>query len=97
MMKFIKDKNNRIYLKGLGYRYLLNKYFLFRFAYNNFLFFYFNVIISKLSIKHNISKLKYYCVLTARSSSVFKFFKLSRIKVKSLASFGEIVGLRKSS
>lgn len=96
-MKFIKDKNNRINLKALGYKYLLNKYLLFGVDVSDFFFFYFKVKSSALSTKCNISKLKYYCVLTYRASSVFKFFKLSRVKVKSLASFGEIIGLHKSS
>lgn len=37
------------------------------------------------------------CVLTGRSGSVFRHFRLSRIMLKNLASQGFLTGLRKSS
>lgn len=37
------------------------------------------------------------CLLTGRSGSVFRYFRLSRICLKNLASNGLLVGVRKSS
>lgn len=37
------------------------------------------------------------CLLTGRSGSVFRYFRLSRIKLKELASRGFLTGVRKSS
>ena len=37
------------------------------------------------------------CVLTNRAGSVFRYFRLSRIMLKDLASKGNLPGLRKSS
>lgn len=37
------------------------------------------------------------CLLTSRSGSVFRYFRLSRISLKDLASKGKLVGVRRSS
>lgn len=37
------------------------------------------------------------CVLTTRAGSVFRYFRLSRITVKGMASTGFLTGVRKSS
>jgi small subunit ribosomal protein S14 len=37
------------------------------------------------------------CVLTGRSKSVYRYFKMSRIAFRDLASLGQIPGVRKSS
>jgi ribosomal protein S14 len=37
------------------------------------------------------------CVITSRSGSIFRYFKLSRIALKNSASLGFLTGVRKSS
>ena len=43
------------------------------------------------------TRIKNRCVLTGRSKSVYKRFKMSRIKIRELASKGDITGLNKAS
>lgn len=37
------------------------------------------------------------CLLTTRAGSVYRYFRLSRISLKGLASYGYLTGVRKSS
>jgi small subunit ribosomal protein S14 len=43
------------------------------------------------------SKIQNICIVTGRSRSVYKIFKISRIMLRQLGSKGLILGLRKSS
>lgn len=45
----------------------------------------------------NTVKSRNRCVLTGRAGSVFRYFRLSRITLKQLASSGFLTGVRKSS
>lgn len=50
-----------------------------------------------LSANSSITRIKNRCILTGRSRSVYRFFKLSRIQLRKLASEGCLPGLSKYS
>lgn len=50
-----------------------------------------------LSANSSLTRIKNRCILTGRSRSVSRFFKLSRIQFRKLASEGSLPGLAKSS
>ena len=56
-----------------------------------------NIKINKLNKNTSLVRIKNRCVLSSKPRSNFRKFKLSRIKVKELAGFNLINGLRKSS
>jgi len=43
------------------------------------------------------TRIKNYCVLTGRSRSYIRFFRLSRVKMRELASRGNLFGVSKAS
>jgi len=45
----------------------------------------------------SISRIKNRCILTGRGRSVYRDFQLTRIKLRELASFGLLMGIKKSS
>ena len=53
--------------------------------------------LTKLHKNSYIVKIHNFCILTGRSKSVFKNFKLSRISFRTKASFNKIVGITKAS
>jgi small subunit ribosomal protein S14 len=53
--------------------------------------------IFSLSANSSITRIKNRCILTGRSRSVYRFFKLSRIQLRKLASDGSLPGLSKHS
>lgn len=94
-----KDNKKRFLLKKIETRLLINK-FLFRnvlistsdkqkilFLNNSFL---------KRSIRFTVAA-KNRCLFTNRSGSIIRYFRLSRIMTKQLASRGLLPGIRKSS
>ena len=58
-----------------------------------------NIILefSKLPKKSSKSFIKNRCILTGRSRSVFRFFKISRIKLRELGNVGDLPGIKKAS
>jgi ribosomal protein S14 len=46
---------------------------------------------------YNLKNIKLFCILTGNSRSKYSFFNLSRIKIRDLASYRNLVGIRKSS
>lgn len=53
--------------------------------------------LSRLSKKVKVSRIKNYCILTGRSGSVGRDFRLSRIKFRELSLSGHLYGVTKSS
>jgi len=51
----------------------------------------------RFSFRSSISFYRRSCLLTGHTRSVFRLFKLCRHQVKSLSSFGQVVGFRKAS
>lgn len=51
----------------------------------------------KLSNNSSVTRIKNRCIITGRSRSVYRFFKLSRIQLRKLASEGSLPGLSKYS
>ena len=51
----------------------------------------------KLSKNSSVTRIKNRCILTGRARSVSRFFKLSRIQLRQLASEGLLPGLSKAS
>lgn len=93
-----KDKKYRKYF----YNYEINKLILKSLLYNNinypFLFkIYFDFKFKKFTFKSSISKARTSCMFLGNSRSVFRRFKMSRHLCKKYASFGFLVGLKKSS
>nr|YP_009672661.1 ribosomal protein S14 [Dictyopteris divaricata]QDB64146.1 ribosomal protein S14 [Dictyopteris divaricata] len=52
---------------------------------------------SKVSRQSSLSRVRNHCVQTARSRSVIGYYKLSRLRLRKLASQGVLPGLRKAS
>lgn len=50
-----------------------------------------------LSSNSSVTRIKNRCVITGRPRSVYRFFKLSRIQLRQLASNGSLPGLFKTS
>lgn len=97
MIKKVKNKKNLIFLYKLGYCSYYLKYLLHNFFSNRIFYFFLRLKLDKIFFRFNRSKLKYICVTSFRSFSNFNYFKMSRVMIKSLASFGDIAGLKKSS
>lgn len=53
--------------------------------------------LTKLNKNSYSSKIHNFCIITGRSKSVFKNFKLSRITFRKKASFNKIIGINKLS
>jgi len=94
---FIKDFNRRNIFLLLELERIILKYILTNFklpldirlnAYINF---------KNVSILSTITKIKNRCVLTNRSRSVYRKFKMSRIFFKKLALDGLLIGVKKAS
>lgn len=52
---------------------------------------------AKVSRKSSLPRIHNFCVQTGRSKSVIGYYKLSRLRLRQLASRGTICGLKKSS
>jgi len=50
-----------------------------------------------ISNNSSLTRIKNICILTGRSRSVYRFFKLSRIQFRKLASQGRLPGVSKYS
>lgn len=59
----------------------------------------FNSFKQLIHITHNasLSKIKNRCIMSGKSKSILRLFKLSRIKFRQLASNGNIIGITKST
>ena len=92
---YFKFEQIRLILKFLK----LNK---FRLISNNFIRFIdplqnlFNIQIN-FSNSLKLSTIRNKCIITGRSRSVYKDFRLSRMQLRHLASFGLLMGIKKSS
>jgi len=51
----------------------------------------------QLLAKNNLTKVRSICILTGRSRSVYRVFKMSRIKLREYASQGYFTGIAKAS
>lgn len=51
----------------------------------------------QLLVNTNLTKVRSICILTGRSRSVYRSFKISRIKLREYANAGYFVGLSKAS
>jgi small subunit ribosomal protein S14 len=94
--KFIKNNNKRTLTKKFEMKKITFKYCLFNNSLNrNYLL---NLYyLQKFNKNTSISTINNICVQTGRARGVISFFKLSRMKLKELANFGLLPGLRKSS
>lgn len=52
---------------------------------------------SQLFMKNNYTKVRSICILTGRSRSVYRAFKMSRLKLREYASQGYFTGIAKAS
>ena len=73
-------------------RSLLSSYF---FCFTDKIFFYRSF--QRFSFRSSIALYRRSCILTGHARSVFRLFKICRHQVRFLSSFGQIIGLRKSS
>lgn len=53
--------------------------------------------LTKINKNSNISKIHNFCIISGRSKSIFKNFKISRIVFRNQASFNKIMGIAKAS
>lgn len=82
----LNEVNNRI-LKTLAYNTTLPLIVRWKYI----------IKLTKLHKNSYLSKVHNFCVITGRSRSVFKNFKMSRIRFRNKASFNSIMGITKSS
>lgn len=91
---FFKNEKFKIlekYLKLVKYNYFfLNNYCL----HDNYNYYF---LIQNNFKNFNYSNLRSKCLLTGRSRSIYKDFRLSRMQLRSLGSFGILNGVKKSS
>jgi ribosomal protein S14 len=95
---YIKNINKINLLKNIEYSYIKLKYFLYNTNYNLFIR---QKILNILNIflfkNKTFINLKLRCFITNKNRSVFNFFKISRTKLRSLISFGYLMGIKKAS
>lgn len=82
-----KDVNKRLFLKSLAYNQLL------AFDQSDEA----RARLAKLPRNGSTTRIKNRCVITGRSAAVSRDFKISRIKLRELASFGQLPGVRKAA
>jgi ribosomal protein S14 len=87
-----KFKNLEKYLKLIKYNYFYSKG---DFCLKDPFSYYF--LMQDGSRTFNFSNYRSKCLLTGRSRSIYSAFRLSRMQLRSLASFGYLNGVRKSS
>lgn len=95
--KWIKDQNLRSSFKKYEIRRLFLKYLLTNQKVDKNLQKIAQKLIAKLPKKSYSTRYRNLCMLTGRSRGVYRFFNLSRLKIKELGSQGKIPGLRQSS
>ena len=100
-MFFRKWKKDYIYQSKGFYKLELNKkvikVLLNNVSSSNMERIYFFHLLTRMPTKYSISFIRKFCVLSGYPKSVFRKFKLSRHQAKRMASYGYLVGLRKSS
>ena len=84
---FVNNEIRRLYYKFMMLNDLLH--------FNSKLFY--QKKISFLSTKSSITKIKNRCLLTGRGRGIFRFFGLSRISFRELASRGRLSGIKKKT
>lgn len=106
----VKDKRKRflaakLQLKKLCMKALFLEEYFFKKFYKlkkkpNFLKFYKFNIISKIGRNFRFGSLvivKNRCKITGRSQSILRYYRISRIVFREMSSYGQILGLKKSS
>lgn len=94
---FFRDKNNRwLYktneIKRLVYKSIIsNQKELIEFRYRAHLF------LINLNTNSFLVKIKNRCLLTGRSKSVYRKFRMSRLMFRKMALEGKLIGVKKSS
>src|SRR6056300_801030 len=90
-----KNKNKKYNLQNNKKKRLVHKIILKNYYFNknirwreNQKWFYFNRNTS-------LTRIKNICILTSRSRSIYRFFKISRIQLRKLASLGYLPGIAK--
>ena len=58
---------------------------------------YFQGLLPQLFVQNSYTKVRSICILTGRSRSVYRFFKMSRLKLREYASQGYFAGISKAS
>lgn len=98
-MKLKKVKLNIKLIKNYYYNNNEINLLLYKSLYNNnkLCFFLKTYLYYKYIINFKCSKIKFGCFLTHRMRSKYRFFNISRIKIRDLASFKLISGVRKAS
>lgn len=92
-----KDKKRRLLynqyeLKRLQYKYIINNQ-----ETNKQDRFYAQLKLSKLPRNSSKTRIKNRCTLTGRAKAVYRQFKISRLALRELASFGMLPGVKKAS
>ena len=96
--KIILKKTFLIYKKKQVLNLILNlRSFKFKLIILNRLKLFFNFLNSKFHKQSHLNRFKKYCLLTARSKSIYNLFCLSRLKIKELAWKGILTGVKKFS
>jgi len=91
----VKDKKNRLNYKKFEKKKLLLKAiyvnkFLDNYCHNQIKLYFKNILVYKTKIKN-------YCLLTARSRGIIRKYNISRMLFKQFASYGYLKGIKKSS
>ncbi len=97
----IKNQIKKLYLKSLLLEhYNYKNIFISKIKKPNFIYYYKYFNICKLNFINNkgsIILVKNRCKITGRAKSIIRYYKISRIVFRELASFGLLLGIKKSS
>lgn len=85
MRQFIYTKNNQDVIYKIIKLFLVKNYLNRMSLFNKCFFF------------HSSTKTRSICLLTGRSRSVYRFFKISRLKIRTYSKSGYFIGLSKAS
>ena len=86
-LQFQKNEKNRIILKSITQNLLIKKQNRWKIQQQFF----------KVTSESSLTRIKNRCILTGRSRSIYRFFKLSRLQLRKWASYGFLPGVAKHS
>ena len=97
-LKIVKDVLERKHFANIEINNIFLKFFIRQYFLNCFQkqYVYINYLM-KLNVNRKYSKYRNICLNTGKMKFVFKYFRLSRMKLKNFASYGYLVGVSKSS
>ncbi len=86
-LQFLENEKKRIILKAITQNLLINKQNRWKTQQQFF----------EITQESSLTRIKNRCIMTGRSRSIYRFFKLSRLQLRKWASYGFLPGVSKHS